>query len=50
MCVFGLSHELSSSVPAFMINAPGNSSASVAMDDPHFGQNFRETGFPLPPL
>jgi hypothetical protein len=33
-----------------MINAPGNASASVAIDDPQLWQNFRETDFPLPPL
>ena len=33
MCVLGLSHELSSRVPALIINAPGNTSGSVAMDE-----------------
>ena len=33
-----------------MINAPGNASASVAIDDPQFRQNLRESDLPLPPL
>jgi hypothetical protein len=33
-----------------MINVPDNASASVAIDDPQFRQNLRETDFPLPPL
>jgi hypothetical protein len=48
--VLGFSHELSSRVPALIIIAPGNASASVASDDPQFLQNFRESDFPLSPL